>query len=169
MNHSNSFRIYFESGTLFPQPITSQEFFSLPGITSSNQYDEWNLNISFSCCQSDRLLDFVPISCFEQNGCRGLQWLGDEACAPSILNSIEDKKLGKTPQTDTITKEPILEQNSPTELIMKNTENVRSSSEVEEFSDFIVVKLKTKPLIKRFKLKEIPNTSVDVTFDKFTR
>ena len=72
------------------------------------------MNISFSCCQSDRLLDFVPISCFEQNGCRGLQWLGDEACAPSILNSIEDKKLGKTPQTnlETITKEPILEQSS---------------------------------------------------------
>jgi hypothetical protein len=107
----------------------------------------------------------VPISCFEQNGCRGLQWLGDEACAPSILNSIEDKKLGKTPQTiaETITKEPILEQ------IKTNTENVRSGSEVDEFSDFIVVKLKSNPLIKRFKLVEIPNTSVDVTFDKFTR
>ena len=98
----------------------------------------------------------MPISCFEQNGCRGLQWLGDEACAPSILNSIEDKKLGKTPQTiaEKITKEP---------------ENVRSGSEVEEFSDFIVVKLKNNPLIKRFKLVEIPNTSVDVTFDKVTR
>ena len=129
------------------------------------------MNISFSCCQSDRLLDFVPISCFEQNGCRGLQWLGDEACAPSILNSIEDKKLGKTPQTigETITKKPILEQSSTTELIKKNTENVRSGSEVEEFSDFIVVKLKINPLIKRFKLVEIPNTSVEVTFDKFTR
>ena len=109
----------------------------------------------------------MPISCFEQNGCRGLQWLGDEACAPSILNSIEDKKLGKTPKT--ITKEPILEQSSTTELIKINTENVRSGSEVEEFSDFIVVKLKINPLIKRFKLVEIPNTSVDVTFDKFTR
>ena len=104
----------------------------------------------------------MPISCFEQNGCRGLQWLGDEACAPSILNSIEDKKLGKTPQT-------IAETSSTTELIKKNTENVRSSSEVEEFSDFIVVKLKINPLIKRFKLVEIPNTSVDVTFDKVTR
>ena len=112
--------------------------------------------IFFSCCQSDRLLDFVPISCFEQNGCRGLQWLGDEACAPSILNSIEDKKLGKMPQTirETITKEP---------------EIVRSGSDEDEFSDFIVVKLKSNPLIKRFKLVEIPNTSVDVTFDKFTR
>ena len=123
------------------------------------------MNIYFSCCQSDRLLDFVPISCFEQNGCRGLQWLGDEACAPSILNSIEDKKLGKKPQTieETITKEPILEQ------IKTNTENVGSGLEVDEFSDFIVVKLKSNPLIKRFKLVEIPNTSVDVTFDKFTR
>ena len=114
----------------------------------------------------------MPISCFEQNGCRGLQWLGDEACAPSILNSIEDKKLGKTPQTivETITKEPIFERSSSTtEMIKKNPENVRSGSEVEEFSDFIVVKLKSNPLIKRFKLVEIPNTSVDVTFDKFTR
>ena len=98
----------------------------------------------------------MPISCFEQNGCRGLQWLGDEACAPSILNSIEDKKLGKTPQTIA-------------EKITKESENVRSGSEVEEFSDFIVVKLKNNPLIKRFKLVEIPNTSVDVTFDKVTR
>ena len=107
----------------------------------------------------------MPISCFEQNGCRGLQWLGDEACAPSILNSIEDKKLGKTPQTiaETITKDPILEK------IKTNTENVGSGLEVDEFSDFIVVKLKSNPLIKRFKLVEIPNTSVDVTFDKFTR
>ena len=113
----------------------------------------------------------MPISCFEQNGCRGLQWLGDEACAPSILNSIEDKKLGKTPQTivETIPKEPILKQSSTKELLKKNTENVRSGSEVEEFSDFIVVKLKINPLIKRFKLVEIPNTSVDVTFDKVTR
>ena len=107
----------------------------------------------------------MPISCFEQNGCRGLQWLGDEACAPSILNSIEDKKLGKTPQTiaEKITKEPILEQ------IKTNTKNVTSGLVVDEFSDFIVVKLKSNPLIKRFKLVEIPDTSVDVTFDKFTR
>ena len=54
-----------------------------------------------------------------------------------------------------------------TEIIKKNTENVRSGSEEDEFSDFIVVKL-VNP-IKRFKLVEIPNTSVDVTFDKFTR
>ena len=69
------------------------------------------------------------------------------------------------PQTieKTITKEPILEQ------IKTNTENVGSGLEVDEFSDFIVVKLKSNPLIKRFKLVEIPNTSVDVTFDKFTR
>ena len=52
---------------------------------------------------------------------------------------------------------------------MKNTESVKSGSEVDEFSDFIVVKLKSNPLIKRFKLVEIPNTSVDVTFDRFTR
>ena len=40
---------------------------------------------------------------------------------------------------------------------------------MDEFSDFIVVNLKSTPLIKRFKLKEIPSTSVDVTFDKFAR
>ena len=69
------------------------------------------------------------------------------------------------PQTieETITKEPILEQ------IKTNSENVGSGLEVDEFSDFIVVKLKSNPLIKRFKLVEIPNTSIDVTFDKFTR
>ena len=72
------------------------------------------------------------------------------------------------PQTETIL-ESILEQSGTTELIKKNTENVRSGSDMDEFSDFIVVNLKSTPLIKRFKLKEIPSTSVDVTFDKFTR
>merc|ERR1711971_450653 len=49
-----------------------------------------------SCCQSDRGLDFLPINCFERKGCRGLQWLGKEACSPTVLNAINDKKLGNS-------------------------------------------------------------------------
>jgi len=42
----------------------------------------------WSCCQSDRP-DFVqPTFCFERNGCFGLQWLGQNACSPRLINSI---------------------------------------------------------------------------------
>jgi len=45
----------------------------------------------WSCCQSDRILDFIPTSCFESNGCPGMHWLGKEACSNEILNSIGQK------------------------------------------------------------------------------
>merc|ERR1712083_981814 len=35
-------------------------------------------------------------NCFERKGCRGLQWLGKEACSPTVLNAINDKKLGNS-------------------------------------------------------------------------
>ena len=50
------------------------------------------LHSFFSCCQTDRELESLPIVCFEKNGCLGLQWLGKEACAQSVINAINDKR-----------------------------------------------------------------------------
>jgi hypothetical protein len=61
-----------KSFTLFSDSL----FFLIPNILIS------------SCCQSDRP-DFVqPTFCFERNGCFGLQWLGQNACSPRLINSI---------------------------------------------------------------------------------
>ena len=50
----------------------------------------------YSCCQSDRKLDFIPTNCFESNRCPGMHWLGKEACSNEIMNSIGQKLIGKS-------------------------------------------------------------------------
>ena len=56
---------------------------------------------SHSCCQTDGrgpVID-LPTFCFEKNGCKGLQWLGAEACSDEVLNSVtqilEETLIGK--------------------------------------------------------------------------
>ena len=44
-----------------------------------------------SCCQSDRQTFELPVKCFEQNGCFGLHWLGDDACSEKYQQSIASK------------------------------------------------------------------------------
>ena len=50
----------------------------------------------YSCCQSDRKLDFIPTNCFESNRCPGMHWLGNEACSNEIMNSIGQKLISKS-------------------------------------------------------------------------
>jgi len=50
----------------------------------------------WSCCQSDRKLDFIPTNCFESNRCPGMHWLGKEACSNEIMNSIGQKLISKS-------------------------------------------------------------------------
>ena len=47
----------------------------------------------FSCCQSDGRGENqkLPIICFDQNGCHGLWWLGQEACSEEIVNNVADE------------------------------------------------------------------------------
>jgi hypothetical protein len=47
----------------------------------------------FSCCQTNRANYILPVFCFEQNGCRGLQWLGPAACAPLTISSVGQKLM----------------------------------------------------------------------------
>merc|ERR1712080_445933 len=44
----------------------------------------------WSCCQSDGRgkNQKLPTFCFEQNGCHGLWWLGQEACSELIVNTV---------------------------------------------------------------------------------
>ena len=53
------------------------------------------ISLLFSCCQTNRANYVLPVFCFEQNGCRGLQWLVPVACAPLTKSSV-GQKLGKT-------------------------------------------------------------------------
>jgi len=47
----------------------------------------------WSCCQTNRANYVLPVFCFEQNGCRGLQWLGPAACAPLTISSVGQKLM----------------------------------------------------------------------------
>merc|ERR1712110_950784 len=75
----------------------------------------------WSCCQSDRP-DFVqPTFCFERNGCFGLQWLGQNACSPRLINSMVQPWKTQRPQSDA--RRPIKMEASfasKTEIALKN-------------------------------------------------
>ena len=51
------------------------------------------ISLFFSCCQTNRANYILPVFCFEQNGCRGLQWLGPAACAPLTISSVGQKLM----------------------------------------------------------------------------
>ena len=51
------------------------------------------ISLFFSCCQTNRANYVLPVFCFEQNGCRGLQWLGPAACAPLTISSVGQKLM----------------------------------------------------------------------------
>ncbi|CAB4054138.1 unnamed protein product [Lepeophtheirus salmonis] len=43
----------------------------------------------WSCCQSTNSRSFVPVRCFELNGCYGLHWMGRKACSSGLMNAIK--------------------------------------------------------------------------------
>ena len=65
-------------------------------IWKSTTYELTSGLLFYSCCQSDRKLDFIPTNCFESNRCPGMHWLGKEACSNEIMNSIGQKLISKS-------------------------------------------------------------------------
>jgi hypothetical protein len=81
--------------TLFFIPTTSASSSSrsLRKSKSTNPLDllEACERAVWTCCQTDgRADDFLPIKCFEDNGCKGLQWIPKKvggACAPRLVSA----------------------------------------------------------------------------------
>nr|XP_040565589.1 uncharacterized protein LOC121115503 [Lepeophtheirus salmonis] len=52
----------------------------------------------WSCCQSTNSRSFVPVRCFELNGCYGLHWMGRKACSSGLMNAVSTHIVSLTTQ-----------------------------------------------------------------------
>merc|ERR1712008_366284 len=69
-------------------------------LLSSTLYETKAENISCEkaivrCCKARHVQDLAS-NCFNRNNCPSLQWLGKNACLPTVVNAVMEKNSEKT-------------------------------------------------------------------------